>query len=130
MFSLRIYQTKTGNLCVDDEGNLVYYDFGMMDELKPNVREGFRKFCTALFAGGPTVNDRVLAQNAKKLKELNMENCTLIGEDFHFQDFEKALEENKTLNKISFTGCQVTSLSYEMNKVLDDFKAMNVAVTV
>jgi predicted unusual protein kinase regulating ubiquinone biosynthesis (AarF/ABC1/UbiB family) len=56
-----------GNLCVDREGNLVYYDFGMMDELKPNVREGFRKFCTALFAGGPTVNDRVLAQNAKKL---------------------------------------------------------------
>ena len=54
-------------MCVDDEGNLVYYDFGMMDELKPNVREGFRKFCTALFAGGPTVNDRVLAQNAKKL---------------------------------------------------------------
>eukprot|EP00804_Cyclotella_cryptica_P025063 CCRYP_016551-RB/>CCRYP_016551-RB protein AED:0.07 eAED:0.07 QI:73/0.25/0.4/1/0.25/0.4/5/0/720 len=39
-----------GNLCVDTQGNLVYYDFGMMDELKPNVRSGFRKFCTALFA--------------------------------------------------------------------------------
>ncbi|EED88809.1 hypothetical protein THAPSDRAFT_37294, partial [Thalassiosira pseudonana CCMP1335] len=39
-----------GNLCVDNQGNLVYYDFGMMDELKPNVRSGFRKFCTALFA--------------------------------------------------------------------------------
>jgi aarF domain-containing kinase len=25
-----------GNLCVDEKGNLVYYDFGMMDELKPN----------------------------------------------------------------------------------------------
>ena len=23
-----------GNLCVDSSGNLVYYDFGMMDELK------------------------------------------------------------------------------------------------
>jgi predicted unusual protein kinase regulating ubiquinone biosynthesis (AarF/ABC1/UbiB family) len=23
-----------GNLCVDNDGNLVYYDFGMMDELK------------------------------------------------------------------------------------------------
>ncbi|OEU17489.1 ABC1-domain-containing protein [Fragilariopsis cylindrus CCMP1102] len=56
-----------GNLCVDDEGNLVYYDFGMMDELKPNVREGFRKFCTALFAGGPTVSDQTLAKNAKLL---------------------------------------------------------------
>lgn len=56
-----------GNLCVDDKGNLVYYDFGMMDELKPNVREGFRKFCTALFAGGPMVNDNTLAKNAKKL---------------------------------------------------------------
>lgn len=38
-----------------------------MDELKPNVREGFRKFCTALFSGGPTVNDLTLANNAKKL---------------------------------------------------------------
>jgi len=56
-----------GNLCVDDKGNLVYYDFGMMDELKPNVREGFRRFCTALFAGGPMVDDNTLATNAKQL---------------------------------------------------------------
>jgi len=56
-----------GNLCVDDKGNLVYYDFGMMDELKPNVREGFRKFCTALFAGGPMIDDNTLAKNAKQL---------------------------------------------------------------
>lgn len=56
-----------GNLCVDTEGNLVYYDFGMMDELKPNVRSGFRKFCTALFAGGPMISDIDLAKNAKML---------------------------------------------------------------
>lgn len=56
-----------GNLCVDTEGNLVFYDFGMMQELKPNVREGFRTFCTALFAGGPQINDIDLAKNAKKL---------------------------------------------------------------
>jgi predicted unusual protein kinase regulating ubiquinone biosynthesis (AarF/ABC1/UbiB family) len=45
----------------------VYYDFGMMDVLKPNVREGFRKFCTALFTGGPMIDDTALAKNAKKL---------------------------------------------------------------
>lgn len=56
-----------GNLCVDTEGNLVFYDFGMMQDLKPNVREGFRTFCTALFAGGPQINDIDLAKNAKKL---------------------------------------------------------------
>lgn len=56
-----------GNLCVDEKGNLVFYDFGMMDELKPNVREGFRKFCTALFEGGPMINDLALAKNAKDL---------------------------------------------------------------
>jgi len=56
-----------GNFCVDTSGNLVYYDFGMMDELKPNVRSGFRKFCTALFAGGPVIGDFELAENAKKL---------------------------------------------------------------
>ena len=56
-----------GNLCVDDKGNLVYYDFGMMDELSSNVRSGFRKFCTALFAGGPVIGDMELADNAKML---------------------------------------------------------------
>jgi predicted unusual protein kinase regulating ubiquinone biosynthesis (AarF/ABC1/UbiB family) len=56
-----------GNLCVDNKGNLVYYDFGMMDELSSNVRSGFRKFCTALFAGGPVVGDMELAENAKML---------------------------------------------------------------
>jgi predicted unusual protein kinase regulating ubiquinone biosynthesis (AarF/ABC1/UbiB family) len=56
-----------GNLCVDEKGNLVYYDFGMMGELQPNVRSGFRKFCTALFAGGPQIPDSLLAKNAKEL---------------------------------------------------------------
>mmetsp|Transcript_12280 Transcript_12280/g.20232 ORF Transcript_12280/g.20232 Transcript_12280/m.20232 type:complete len:748 (-) Transcript_12280:1115-3358(-) len=56
-----------GNFCVDTSGNLVYYDFGMMDELKPNVRSGFRKFCSALFAGGPVIGDAELAENAKML---------------------------------------------------------------
>ena len=39
----------------------------MMDELKPNVRSGFRKFCTSLFAGGPMISDLELAKNAKIL---------------------------------------------------------------
>jgi len=56
-----------GNLCTDEKGNLVYYDFGMMDELKPNVKSGFRKFCTALFAGGPMIGELDLAKNAKSL---------------------------------------------------------------
>ena len=36
-----------GNLAVDTKGNLVYYDFGMMDELSPNVKAGFKEFCFA-----------------------------------------------------------------------------------
>jgi predicted unusual protein kinase regulating ubiquinone biosynthesis (AarF/ABC1/UbiB family) len=56
-----------GNLCVNEKGQLVVYDFGQMDELKPNVREGFRKFCKALFAGGPMISDLQLSQNAKEL---------------------------------------------------------------
>lgn len=73
-FLMQIIQTgyfhcdpHPGNLCVDTKGNLVYYDFGMMDELKPNVRSGFRKFCTALFAGGPMISDLELAKEAKLL---------------------------------------------------------------
>jgi predicted unusual protein kinase regulating ubiquinone biosynthesis (AarF/ABC1/UbiB family) len=56
-----------GNLAVDKNGTLVFYDYGMMDELKPNVKSGFRKFCTALFAGGPTISNAALAENAKLL---------------------------------------------------------------
>lgn len=57
----------SGNLCVNEQGQLVFYDFGLMDELKPNVRKGFRTFCTALFAGGPKISDMDLARNAKDL---------------------------------------------------------------
>jgi predicted unusual protein kinase regulating ubiquinone biosynthesis (AarF/ABC1/UbiB family) len=57
-----------GNLCVDDKGNLVYYDYGMMDELKPTVREGFRNLCFSLFEGGPFIDDIALAKQAKQFK--------------------------------------------------------------
>lgn len=81
----------SGNLCVNEKGQLVYYDFGLMvrpksfslfdaqkfaltlvhialqDELKPNVRKGLQTFCTALFAGGPKISDIELAKNAKLL---------------------------------------------------------------
>ncbi|KAL7571548.1 hypothetical protein ACA910_020965 [Epithemia clementina (nom. ined.)] len=57
----------SGNLCVNKEGKLIFYDYGLMDELKPNVREGFRTFCTALFRGGPKISDTDLARNAKEL---------------------------------------------------------------
>jgi predicted unusual protein kinase regulating ubiquinone biosynthesis (AarF/ABC1/UbiB family) len=60
-------RVRAGNLACDIDGNLVYYDFGMMDELKPNVRKGFRTFCTALFAGGPMISEMQLAKNAKEL---------------------------------------------------------------
>lgn len=66
LFSFIIIETLYPS-CLTTDGNLVYYDFGMMDELKPYVRSGFRKFCTALFAGGPTISDAVLAKNAKLL---------------------------------------------------------------
>jgi hypothetical protein len=59
---------NAGNLCVDKSGNLVYYDYGMMDELKPTVREGFRNLCFSLFEGGPFIDDIALAKQAKQFK--------------------------------------------------------------
>lgn len=56
-----------GNLCVDRSGKLVFYDFGMMDELTPQVRDGFRTFCIALFGGGPYISDAQLAANSAQL---------------------------------------------------------------
>jgi predicted unusual protein kinase regulating ubiquinone biosynthesis (AarF/ABC1/UbiB family) len=47
--------------------NWFFMVFGQMDELQPNVREGLRTFCTALFKGGPTISDTQLAINAKEL---------------------------------------------------------------
>merc|ERR1712216_423868 len=52
-----------GNLAVDTKGNLVYYDFGMMDELSPNVKAGFKEFCFALFEGGPMIKDNQLGKD-------------------------------------------------------------------
>lgn len=56
-----------GNLCVNKQGQLVFYDYGMMDELKPNVREGFREFCIALFRGGPFADDITVSSSAKDM---------------------------------------------------------------
>ena len=39
----------------------------MMDKLQLNVRSGFCKFCTALFAGGPAINEIDLVRNDKTL---------------------------------------------------------------
>lgn len=38
-----------------------------MDELSPQVRDGFRQFCFALFGGGPYISDTQLAANAAQL---------------------------------------------------------------
>ena len=56
-----------GNLCVNAEGKLVYYDCGMMNELRPNVARGFKEACLSVFGGGPFISDLQLATNAKRL---------------------------------------------------------------
>ena len=42
-----------GNMCVDKQGRLVFYDFGMVDTLKPEVQQGMRNAAFALFGGRP-----------------------------------------------------------------------------
>eukprot|EP00316_Scyphosphaera_apsteinii_P011360 CAMPEP_0119313344 /NCGR_PEP_ID=MMETSP1333-20130426/28746_1 /TAXON_ID=418940 /ORGANISM="Scyphosphaera apsteinii, Strain RCC1455" /LENGTH=706 /DNA_ID=CAMNT_0007318155 /DNA_START=140 /DNA_END=2260 /DNA_ORIENTATION=+ len=56
-----------GNLCVNTEGKLVYYDCGMMNELQPNVAAGFKEACFAVFGGGPFVSELQLAAAGKRL---------------------------------------------------------------
>jgi len=56
-----------GNLCVGEDGKLVYYDCGMMNELQPNVFSGFKEACGAVFGGGPFISELQLATNAKRL---------------------------------------------------------------
>ncbi|KAL1527165.1 hypothetical protein AB1Y20_015845 [Prymnesium parvum] len=56
-----------GNLCVNKEGQLVYYDCGMMNELQPNVAAGFKEACFAVFGGGPFISEIQLDAAGKRL---------------------------------------------------------------
>jgi len=56
-----------GNLCVNKEGQLVYYDCGMMNELQPNVASGFKEACFAIFGGGPFISEIQLDAAGKRL---------------------------------------------------------------
>lgn len=56
-----------GNLCVNKEGQLVYYDCGMMNELTPDIAKGFKEACFAIFGGGPYISEIQLAAQGKRL---------------------------------------------------------------
>merc|ERR1719486_887512 len=56
-----------GNLQCDEAGNLVYFDMGMMNQLKPNVAAGFKEACFAIFGGGPFIDEIQLDTNGKRL---------------------------------------------------------------
>jgi len=56
-----------GNLQCDAQGNLVFFDCGMMNELQPNVAGGFKEACFAVFGGGPFVSQIQLDAAGKRL---------------------------------------------------------------
>jgi len=56
-----------GNLCTNKDGQLVYYDCGMMNELQPNVAAGFKEACFAVFGGGPFISEIQLDAAGKRL---------------------------------------------------------------
>lgn len=45
----------------------MYYDCGMMNELQPNVAEGFKEACFAVFGGGPFISQIQLDAAGKRL---------------------------------------------------------------
>ena len=56
-----------GNMCVDKQGRLVFYDFGMLDEFKPEVQQGMRNAAFALFGGSTNPSAAELRVAAKQL---------------------------------------------------------------
>jgi predicted unusual protein kinase regulating ubiquinone biosynthesis (AarF/ABC1/UbiB family) len=52
---------------VNKEGQLVFYDCGMMNELSPNVAKGFKEACFAVFGGGPFISQIQLDAAGKRL---------------------------------------------------------------
>lgn len=60
-----------GNLCAanlpDQRGKLVFYDFGMMDTLSVDVRQGLRRITLALFGGPSEPNEAQVDKAAEEL---------------------------------------------------------------
>jgi predicted unusual protein kinase regulating ubiquinone biosynthesis (AarF/ABC1/UbiB family) len=60
-----------GNLCAaalpDAKNRLVFYDFGMMDTLGDEVRNGMRRAVLALFGGPAEPNEEQLDAAAEEL---------------------------------------------------------------
>lgn len=42
-----------GNIAVDSSGNLIFYDFGMMGEIVPNVRERLLELVYGIYRKEP-----------------------------------------------------------------------------
>jgi len=58
-----------GNMCVDSSGRLVFYDFGMVDTLAPEVQKGLRNAAFALFGGKSDPSAAELREAAAQLVE-------------------------------------------------------------
>ena len=58
-----------GNMCVDSKGRLVFYDFGMLDKLEPQVQQGLRNAAFALFGGSANPSPSELREAARQLVE-------------------------------------------------------------
>ncbi|EOD26063.1 hypothetical protein EMIHUDRAFT_467752 [Emiliania huxleyi CCMP1516] len=63
----KLLAKRTADAFLTQDGKLVYYDCGMMNELQPNVFSGFKEACGAVFGGGPFISELQLATNAKRL---------------------------------------------------------------
>ena len=63
-----------GNMCVNpDDGSIIFYDFGMLDEIAPRVRRGMRRAATALFGGSSAPSARELADAGAQLVDAFVE---------------------------------------------------------
>ena len=61
-----------GNMAVSPDGaQLVFYDYGMLDELAPPVRRGLRRAAAALFGGPGSPSEEEIGEAARQLVEFD-----------------------------------------------------------
>jgi len=90
-----------GNVSVDPKtGKLIYYDFGMMGQLKPGVREGLLKLFYGVYQKDPDRCIDALVQMGVLIPNSSSDNVAIrrVG-SFFLNSFETRLQEQRELRQ-------------------------------
>eukprot|EP01024_Parvocaulis_polyphysoides_P044849 TRINITY_DN4154_c0_g1_i1.p2 TRINITY_DN4154_c0_g1~~TRINITY_DN4154_c0_g1_i1.p2 ORF type:complete len:303 (-),score=26.02 TRINITY_DN4154_c0_g1_i1:215-1123(-) len=88
-----------GNVSVDNQGNLLFYDFGMMGEIKPTIKTNLLEMCYGIYSKDPqrVINALVEMEVVKPLGDKMSLRRTIM---YFINNIQRQTEQNETLEKI------------------------------